>query len=302
MGVRFAVSIPQLVPGGFDRSWFVEYLNEAERSGFESGWVQEHVLGTTPVLAPLETLSFAAAVTSTLRLGCAVFVSSVHSPVHLAKAVASLDQLSRGRVEVGLGVGEGGAAAFGVGAGERGQRFSEGLELMKACWTQERIEHRGRFWQVENASMEPKPFQKPHPPVWIGARKPQALRRAALLADGFFGAGMASTVQFREQVALLREALAAAGRDADPFPVAKRVYIAVDNDTPRAVRALEDGLESLYGSRMPAEVGIAGPPEVCAELLADVIDAGASLIQLNPLYDELEQMRRLAAEVVPLLT
>jgi probable F420-dependent oxidoreductase len=299
---RFAISIPQRVPDGrFDRSWFVGYLSEAERLGFESGWVQEHVLGTTPVLAPLETLAFAAAATSTLRLGCAVFVSSVHNPVHLAKALASLDQLSRGRLEVGLAVGAGDATSFGVGAGERPARFEEGLELMKTCWSERGFDRRSRFWQVENGSMEPKPFQKPHPPIWIGANRPRALRRAARLGDGFYGAGMTPTSRFREQVAIVRDELTAAGRDADRFGIAKRVYITVDDDPTRAVGTLEHGLEALYGIPLPAEVGIAGPPAACAEQLADVIAAGAGLIQLNPVHDDLEQMRRLAAEVIPAL-
>jgi probable F420-dependent oxidoreductase len=300
--VRFAIAIPQVVPDGdFERTLFARYMAEAEQLGFESAWVQEHVLGTSSVLAPLETLTFAAAMTSTLRLGCAVFVSSVHSPVHLAKAVSSLDQLSRGRVELGLAVGEGSATGFGVGERERVGRFVEGLGLMKACWTQSPIDHRGRFWQVENGSMEPKPFQKPYPPIWIGARKLQALRRVALLGDGFYGAGMSSTAQFREQVDVLRDALVAAGRQPEEFPIAKRVYIAVDEDATRASKALEEGLERLYGTHIPAAVGIAGSPNVCSELLAEVIDAGASLIQLNPVHSELDQMRRLAVEVVPLL-
>jgi probable F420-dependent oxidoreductase len=302
MGVRFAISIPQLLPDGrFDRSRFADYLVEAEQLGFQSGWVQEHVLGTTPVLAPLETLTFAAAVTSTLRLGCAVFVSSVHNPVQLAKALASLDQLSRGRVEVGLAVGAGDAASFGVGVGERSARFEEGLELMKACWSERGFDRRGRFWQVENGSMEPKPFQKPYPPIWIGANRPKALRRAARLGDGFYGAGITPTSRFREQVAIVRAELVAAGRDPDRFMIAKRVYISVDDDPARAVAALENGLKQLYGIPIPVEVGIAGPPAACAEQLADVIDAGAGLVQLNPVHDDLQQMRRLAGEVVPRL-
>jgi len=102
-------------------------------------------------------------------------------------------------------------------------------------------------------------------------------------------------------VAIVRAELAAAGRDPDRFRIAKRVYISVDDDQARAVAALEDGLQQLYGSPIPVEVGIAGAPAACSEQLADVIDAGAGLVQLNPVHDDLEQMRRLASEVIPRL-
>src|SRR5204863_5997604 len=81
------------------------YLARAEALGFESAWTLEQVMGTRPHLGPIEVMSYAAACTERLRLGCAVFVSSLHSPLHLAKSIATLDQLSRGRVEVGLGAG-----------------------------------------------------------------------------------------------------------------------------------------------------------------------------------------------------
>src|SRR6266511_5840637 len=99
---------------------------------------------------------------------------------------------------------------------------------MKALWTQAEIKFHGRFWQLDGAAMEPKPFQKPHPPIWFGANHPAALRRAVRHGDGFFGAGSSTTTQFAEQVPIVRQALAEAGRDTAGFGIAKRVYIAVD--------------------------------------------------------------------------
>jgi alkanesulfonate monooxygenase SsuD/methylene tetrahydromethanopterin reductase-like flavin-dependent oxidoreductase (luciferase family) len=100
--------------------------------------------------------------------------------------------------------------------------------------------------------MEPKPFQKPHPPIWFGANHPAALRRAARHGDGFFGAGSTTTARFAEQVTIVREALAQAGRDPASFRIAKRVYIHVDDDAERARRRVADGLHQLY-----ADFGIA---------------------------------------------
>jgi probable F420-dependent oxidoreductase len=267
--------------------------------------VQEQVLGPgTPVLDPIAVLTYAAACTERLRLGCAVFVTPIHSPVHLAKRLSTLDQMSRGRLEVGVGTGAEGRMfpAFGVESGTVVARFTEGLRLMKALWTEPRVTFHGRFWQLDGAAMEPKPFQKPHPPIWIGGRHPTALRRAVRHGDGFFGAGSSTTAQFAEHVRTVREALAETGRDPAGFRIAKRVYVVVDDDADRARRRAAASLERIYGRSGLEPWAVFGPPDACARGLREVEEAGAQLIQLNTLFDpseQLEQMGRLAAEVLP---
>src|SRR5215510_7668014 len=220
MRMRFAISIPQLVADGtFDPAAFRAYMTRAESLGFESAWTGEQVLGSTPHLDPIEILTYAAGCTERLRLGCAVFVTPLHSPVHLAKSLSTLDQLSRGRLEVGVGTGGRVRmfAAFGVDPGSLVTRFNEGLQVMKALWSEERVTFRGRFWQLEGAAMEPKPFQKPWPPVWFGGSHPAALRRAVQHGNGFFGAGSQTTAQFADQVKVIREALSQMKRSAAEF-------------------------------------------------------------------------------------
>ena len=300
---RFAISIPQFVPDGtFDPAAFRAYLARAEDLGFESAWTGEQVLGTKPQLGPIETLTYAAACTERLRLGCVVLVTPLYSPVHLAKSLSSLDQLSRGRLEVGVGTGGRFRmfSAFGVDPSSLVTRFTEGLAVMRAVWTEPSVTFHGRFWQLEAAAMEPKPFQKPHPPIWFGGSHPNAVRRAARLADGFFGAGSQTTAQFADQVRVLRQALAEGGREG--FRIAKRVYIAVDDDGERARQLIAGALNELYGYfglRGVEAVAVAGTPDDCAGGLRDVVAAGAGLILLNPLFDDAEQMERLASEVVP---
>ena len=305
--LEFAISIPQFVADGtFDPASFRAYLGRAEELGFHSGWTGEQVLGSMPHLGPAETLSYAAACTERLRLGCAVFVTPLHSPLHLAKSISSLDQLSRGRVEVGVGTGGGFRmfSAFGVDGQHFVGRFTEGLELMRAMWTQDRVDFDGRFWQAHGAAMEPKPFQKPHPPVWFGGSHPSALRRAVRLADGFMGAGSTTTADFVEQARIVQEALAEQGRDPATFRIAKRVYLGVDDDPRRAQQRTGGALNDLYGYfglKGIERVGVAGRPAGVAAELAEIAAAGAGLILLNPLFDEAEQMERLAAEVIPQL-
>jgi probable F420-dependent oxidoreductase len=302
--MRFAIAVPQFYGDGeFEPEQFRAYLGRAEELGFESAWTQESVLGSGGQLAPLEVMTFAAACTSRLRLGCVVFVTPLHSPVHLAKALSTLDQLSRGRLEVGIGTGGKARpfAAFGLRPDRYVARFTEGLALMKALWTEPRVTFDGEFWQLADAAMEPKPVQKPHPPVWFGANAEPALRRAVRLGDGFFGAGSAPTASFAGQVRIVHRVLAEAGRDPGSFPVAKRVYIAVDDDAARARTRINDALARIYGRRVPSieAAAVAGTAADCVREVSAVAAAGAELILFTTLFDQLEQMERLASEVMP---
>jgi alkanesulfonate monooxygenase SsuD/methylene tetrahydromethanopterin reductase-like flavin-dependent oxidoreductase (luciferase family) len=159
----------------------------------------------------------------------------------------------------------------------------------------------GRFWQLDGATMEPKPFQKPYPPIWTGGSAPAAVRRAVRHGDGFFGAGSTTTAAFSEQVTVVREELSAQGRSEDGFQVAKRVYIAVDDDAERARRRMLEMFGEIYGDfgRSLEPVAVIGPPDVCISGLRAVASAGAEVILLNPLFDQHEQMERLANEVMP---
>jgi alkanesulfonate monooxygenase SsuD/methylene tetrahydromethanopterin reductase-like flavin-dependent oxidoreductase (luciferase family) len=300
--MRYAIAIPQFYADGtFDPAAFRQYLQRAEQLGFHSGWTQEQTYGTAPLISPTEAMTFAAACTETLRVGCTVYVSTLHNAPQLAKSLASLDQLSRGRLEVGVGAGGKFRpfGAFGMSGEHYITRFTEGIELMKAMWTQDRVTVDGQFWQVENQGMEPKPFQKPHPPLWFGGSGPKAIRRAIRLGTGFFGAGSSPTADFVDQVKTLRTALAEAGRE--DFPIAKRIYLAVDDNAARAREQMNAGLTDIYGS-LPAPTAAAavtGTVDDCVRGVREVIDAGAELILFTAVHDQPEQMERIAAEIIP---
>jgi probable F420-dependent oxidoreductase len=303
--MRFAIAIPQDARGSrFDENGFRVYLRRVEELGlFESGWTQEQVIGAAGILAPLQTLTYAAACTDRLRLGCAIFVLPLHNPLHLAKAISSLDCLSHGRVEVGVATGgrQRPFAAFGVDADRPVARFNEALALMKACWTEPEINFDGRLWKLRGASMEPKPVQDPHPPVWFGGSAPAGMRRAVRHADGFMGAGSQTTARFAEQVKVVRAELGATGRAAETFRIGKRVYIQVEDDEALGRRRLEEALTRHYERGGWSEHMVAGPADTCIAGIRAVADAGAELILLNPLVDEAHQLERLADEVIPAL-
>ena len=303
--VDLSVSIPQTFPERpVDPGFIRKYVARAEALGFHSAWVVEQILGAIPSLEPIELLTYAAAVTTRIRVGSAVLLTALRSPVHTAKSLATLDHLSSGRLIVGVGLGANPKIypAYGLAAERRAARFTEGIQLMKRLWTEPRVTFEGEFFKLQNASMEPKPVQKPHPPLWFGGHHPNALKRTVELGDGFMGAGSLSTAKFGEEVTLLRRLLQEAKRDPAAFPVAKRVYIAVDPDKARAGKRLTEWFGAFYGRpQMAEEVSVWGPPAECVEGLKQVVAAGAGLLMLNPVFDEMEQLEVFASEIGPKL-
>jgi probable F420-dependent oxidoreductase len=303
--IDLAVSIPQTFPGRApDPDFIRRYLARAEALGFHSAWVVEQVVGSIPSLEPIELMTWAAATTSRIRLGSAVLLTALRDPVHTAKSLTTLDHLSGGRLMVGVGLGGQPAVypAYGLKADRRAARFAEGIRVMKRLWTEPRVTFEGEFFTLKNLPQEPKPVQKPHPPLWFGAHHPNALKRAVELGDGFMGAGSLSTAKFADEVTLLRRLLNEAKRDPGAFPVAKRVYIAVDRDKARAGKRLSEWFGAFYGkAQMAEEVSVWGPPGECVEGLKQVVAAGAGLLMLNPVFDELEQLESFASEIGPKL-
>lgn len=307
--MRFSIAIPQLDADSFDAPGLRSYLTRAEELGFEGGWVLEQTIGEAPLLAPLELLAYCAACTERLRLGVAVLVTSLHDPLQLASAATAVDRPSHGRLDIGVGSGGGSRrfAAFGVEKATYISYFTEGLELMKAAWSDEpRVTFHGRFRDVDDLPIQPKPVQRPHPPIWFGGLAPKALARAVRHGDSFLGAGSSTTEAFAGAVTVVRRELEEQRKDPARFTIGKRVYLMVDDDAARARQRVLAGLRRIYGA-MPGldSVPVSGTPDDVARGLRGVIDAGAEMLLLNPVGGSVaenhEQMERLAAEVIPRL-
>jgi probable F420-dependent oxidoreductase len=301
--VPCGIAIPQVfTEGAVDVPWLQTFLSRAEGLGYDSAWVQEQIVGSVSVLEPVTLLTYAAALTRSLRLGSSVLLPVLRNPIQLAKSLASLDQLSQGRLTVGVGLGgqTDRYPAFGISPERRVRRFVEGLQIMKALWTQPIVHFAGEFWQLQGISQEPKPVQQPHPPLWFGAHQPAALRRAVRLGDGFMGAGSSSSEEFKSHSQQLRGFLEEAKRDPATFTISKRVYIAVDTNKARAEQRLRTWFAIRYqNADRASQVAVWGSVGECLDRLRELVAFGAQHLLLNPVFEDLEHLELLAKEVVP---
>lgn len=296
------IAIPQdFIDRPVDTQLIQTYVRRAETLGYDSLWVQESIVSNVAILEPVSLLTYVSALTTSLRLGTSVMLLTLRNPVQLAKALATLDQLSHGRLTVGIGIGgHVSETIFGYTSEHRVRRFVEAIEVMKALWTKPQATFTGTFWQLDNIAMEPKPAQQPHPPVWFGARRPAALRRAVRYGDGFMGAGSSSHDDFVTQYGQLQQFLDTAGRDPATFTISKRVYLAVDDNRSRAEQRLREWFGIRYrNADMAPRVAVWGSRQECLDRLGALVHAGAQHLMLNPVFDEMEHLELLGKEIVP---
>ena len=209
--IPFGMSLPHRSLEPIAPQLVVEIARRAEAFGFQELWVTENTIlrEASACMDALTLLAYAAAVTTTIRLGTSVVVLPVHSPLEVAHRVATIDHLSGGRFVLGIGMGRDKTfTAYQVPTTHRVTRFLEGIELMKALWTEERVTYHGRIYSLDDAMMGPKPVQKPHPPIWLGGEHPDNLKRAVVIADGWMAGGAGTTESFVSCVSQLRRSRA----------------------------------------------------------------------------------------------
>jgi len=299
--IAFGMSLPHRSPDPIDMAVVRQVATRAEALGFRDLWVTENTLDHVTCFDPVVLLTWAAAATSKIRLGCSVVVLQIHSPLMVAHQWACLDYVSGGRAILGVGIGrDHHYRQFEVSQEGRVTRFREELDIIKALWSEDKVTYHGRFYNLENETMAPKPVQKPHLPVWMGVGHPDAVRRAARLADGWMGSGGSRIADFAASVPILRAALEERGRDPIAFPTSKRIFMAVDERPGAARRELLRWFTDVYRNPPGVDVcGIHGTPEQVRERLEEVVGMGANHLLLNPVRNHAEQVEALA-EVVGL--
>jgi probable F420-dependent oxidoreductase len=295
-GVRIGVALPQVFSDGRpDPQMIADYAARAESLGIDSLWVQSQLIGQAAVLDPITLLAFAAAATERIRLGASVLIAPEYHPVQLAKQLSSLDRLSAGRLTVGLGTGSPNSTyeIKGLPRDRAVRRLVECIEVMRALWTEPQASYEGDFYAVDALPMEPKPVQRPGPPLWLGGRSENARRRAARYGSGWMGPGASTMEMFRSQVAELRGFLDEAGRGDAPFTIAKRLYVAVEESEAAARERMRTRLQryghqhgqaeqvAVYGTSAQVADGLAA----AAGFLESIEGPGDRLLMLSPIHD-----------------
>jgi len=312
---------PETGRGFFD---YLDFNVEAEALGFHSSFsVEHHFSGWNQVSATLMLLTALAMRTTTLRLGTAVIVPPWHNPVLLAEEASTLDLLSKGRLDLGIGKGyrHSEFKGFQIAPEEAEARFEEAVEVMLRAWTtRERFSHKGRFWHFEDVVVEPPPVQRPHPPLWVAAGNPHTIRRAGARGFNLILDQYASPATLGERIAIYRAEREANGLGFDPMQVtvARQLYVAKDKaDTEAAlIRQAEYTKRTVDISRMPGgkpgahvlayadkagateENALYGTADEIARMLEALRDAGVGYVLLT-IAGGVDQLRRFAREIMP---
>ena len=304
---------------------YIEYCVEAEALGYHSTFaVEHHFTGFGQVSATVNLLTWVAAKTTTLRLGTAVMVLPWHNPVLLAEQAATLDLLSGGRLDFGIGKGyrHNEFAGFCIPMEEADERFEESLEVILKSWTSnDRFSHHGKYWHFEDIVVEPPTHQKPHPPIWMGAGSPGSIAKVAergfkLLLDQY--APIDAVIERRS---LYKAEVEKRGRkfSSDDVGLSRGFYVAKDEaDKQRQIETRLVGQHRIaslaqtpdksnkatllgydYTKEASAEAALFGSPDEIARKLELLRKAGFTQILLSGPAGSRENLRRFAREVMP---
>jgi len=303
---------------------FLDFNAEAEARGFHSSFsFEHHFSGWNQVSSTLMLLAALAMRTTTLRLGTAVIVPPWHNPVLLAEEAATLDLLSRGRLDLGIGKGyrHSEFKGFQIQPDEAEARFEEALEVMMRAWTtRQRFSHHGRFWHFEDIIVEPPPAQAPHPPLWVAAGNPHSIKRAAARGFNLILDQYASPATLGERITIYKAEREANGLAFDPMQVtvARQLYVAKDKADKEAAlaRQAEYTKRTIDVSRNPSaksgshvlayadragateENALYGTPDEIARMIEALRDTGVAYVLLT-IAGGVDQLGRFAREVMP---
>jgi len=290
--------------------WEPEDLRYVEECGFDYLTTGEHIVFHRPIRDAVSALGYAAGCTKRIRLVPSTLILPLRHPTMVAKQFASLDVLSKGRITMTVGVGGDYPREFhacGIPTKERGQRATEAIEIMRKYWSGERFSYNGKIFQLEDVDMMPLPVQPGGPPIWVSGRSKPALRRAALLGDGW-NPYMYSPALCQESFLEVRRTAEEAGRVLpEDYAFSCFIYCAMNDDVEVARR---EGIADLeYRYKQPFDKLIDkycayGPPSRIADTISEYIEAGANniLIGLTMLEDERQAYtERFANDVLPQL-
>jgi len=279
-----------------------------EQLPIDSLWTGGHIASNNPSPEAMMNLARLSAVTERVKVGTSILLLPLYEPAIVAKQVADLDRATGGRLILGVGIGGEYPAEFRachVPITERGRRTDEAIGLLRTLWTAQPITHDGRFYAMEDVRVHPAPAQPGGPPIVVAGRKEPAMRRAALLGDGWMPY-LYSPRRYAASVDTIRERAAGVGRDLADFGWYLFVFVNVDPDGTRAREGAARALGGTYDQdfrHMVDSVAAAGTPAEVTDKLVAFIEAGARHFIFAPAAgpdgDADATVRRLVEEVVP---
>lgn len=275
---------------------YIDSVVEAEELGFYSSFlVEHHFTGMGQVSSSLNLLTYLAAKTSTIRLGTAVVVLPWHNPLLVAEQAATLDLLSKGRFDFGVGKGyrftefEG----FCIPIEEANERFEEAITVIRKGWTTEgRFSHEGKRWRYKDVMIEPAPTQLPHPPLWMAAGRTESLQYAAREGYNLFLDQFQTFDVILERLAIYRDALEASGRTYDPLSVAVARGLFIANDAKEREEAIAARMKAL---EMMNAYGSSGDNKSSMVSDADLMKATKEGVLLGGPDEIIERLKKLEA-------
>jgi probable F420-dependent oxidoreductase len=298
--VGFGMSLPHRTLEKVDMKSVKNVAQRSEALGFKDLWVTENTTDRDAYsFDPITILTYTAAVTDTIGVGVSVSVLPERHPIHVAHAYATLDYASGGRAILGVGIGRApNYAHFGIPQERRIRRFNEQIQLIRRLWKEDVVDFQGEIFHFKGG-INMKPVQDPLP-IWLGGTHPDAVRRAAQIADGWMGAGGQNTLAFRDSIPVLKEELERLGRDVSKYPISKRVFMSVHENARQARDEVERWYTQAYHNPAQTDAaGVHGTPEQVREQLETMVGYGANHLLLNPVARYDEQVEALA-EVVGL--
>lgn len=298
-----------LAPGPFPsesegHDFIRNLVDLSERWGYDSIWLSDRVVGGRFPLEPITALSMIAAYSDTLKFGTSVIALPLRNPVLLAKEIATLDYLSKGRMLPAVGLGQDDPVEYqacGVSKARRGKITDEAIRVIRRLWEEDAVTHHGEFFTLEDVSVAPKPFQKPSPPIWIGGRSKAAQRRVGRLGDGWLSS-QATPSEINEGVKLICQTAKANNRlfDEDHIGTMLGFYIASD---PEKAAETASNYVSAHRPDVPVHQYCAlGSPDSVANLIQDYINARASKFVVRPMCsaeEADEQLELFGRHVLP---
>ena len=292
--VDVGLALPILVPDAGPRT-SLDFARRAEEAGAHSIWAGDRLVFSNQ--EPLLNLAAAAATTSRVRLGTSVLLGTLRPPALLAKMVATLDEMSGGRVVLGLGVGSrpDDFAAEQLDFSHRGGRAEELVDILRIAWRGEPLKYDGRFYQLDVGPIGPRPAQA-HVPIWFGGSADSALKRIGRIGDGYIGGSGGGPGGFRASWERIRGYADLAGRDPADITPAALIYACVDDDRARAQELAAAHLRNYYGpARTDTSSFMLGSPEQCLEIVNAYVAAGVRTFIIGSVTADLHYFDRLCA-------